>query len=117
MTRMTLQTAKKLEAGRAFLPMCSTCNRWCLWTRLRSSHAAAETGRVIIVEESRDRCSAASHIAAVLVDKGFSTLKAPVRRITVPDTAMPYAPSAELPLLPNAAQVMEAAKDLMEEGS
>ena len=62
--------------------------------------AAARTGRVIIVE-SRDTCSVASHISAILADKGFSSLKAPVRRITVPDTAMPYAPSVELPLMPN----------------
>ena len=78
--------------------------------------ATAATGRVVIIEESRERCSAASHIAAVLADKGFASLKAPVQRITVPDTAMPYAPSAELPLLPNPERVLAAAKALMEKG-
>ena len=67
------------------------------------------------IDESRDRCSAASHVAAILADKSFHALKAPVKRITVPDTAMPYAPSAELPLLPNADRIRHAAKTLMDE--
>jgi len=114
MTRMTLQTAKKLETAgisaqvldlQSLAPLDEV-----------AILDAARTGRVIIVEESRDRCSAASHIAAVIADKGFHALKAPVRRITVPDTAMPYAPSAELPLLPNPDRITTVAKALMEEG-
>ena len=74
----------------------------------------AKTGRAIIVEESRDRCSAASHIAALLADRGFGRLKTAVRRITVPDTAMPYAPSAELPLMPNPDRIMGAVRDMFD---
>lgn len=116
MTRMVLRTATKLEAEgisarvldlQSLVPLDEEA----------ILKAAARTGRVIIVEESRDRCSAASHIAAVLADKGFASLKAPVRRITVPDTAMPYAPSAELPLLPNPERVIAAAKALIKGSS
>ena len=39
--------------------------------------ASAHTGRVVIVDESRDRCSAASHIAAILADRCFNSLRAP----------------------------------------
>ncbi len=116
MTRMVLRTATKLEAEgisarvldlQSLVPLDEEA----------ILEAAAAAGRVIIVEESRDRCSAASHIAAVLADKGFASLKAPVRRITVPDTAMPYAPSAELPLLPNPERVIAAAKALIKGSS
>ena len=115
MTRMTLQTAKKLDvmgisAGVLDLQSLVPLDEASILKE------AGKTGRVIIVEESRDRCSAASHIAAVLADRGFHSLKAPVRRITVPDTAMPYAPSAELPLLPNAESIISVAKALAEEG-
>ena len=115
MTRMTLQTAKKLEAEGISASVLDLQSLVPL-DEAAILEAVAKTGRAIIVEESRDRCSAASHISAVLADKGFHTLKAPVRRITVPDTAMPYAPSAELPLLPNPERIVAAAKALMEEG-
>ena len=60
-----------------------------------------KTGRVVIVDEARDRCSVASHIAAVLADVGFSALKAPVKRVTVPNVCMPYAPNAERLMIPS----------------
>ena len=74
--------------------------------------SVSKSGRAIVVDESRDACSVASHVAAILADEGFAHLKAPVQRITVPDTAMPYAPSAELPLMPNAERIVIAAKAL-----
>jgi len=71
-----------------------------------------KTGRAMIVDEARDRCSAASHIAAILADKAFSSLKAPIRRVTVPDVSMPYAPIAENRVLPNEDQIAQVAKEL-----
>lgn len=69
--------------------------------------SVAKTGRLVVVDEARDRCSAASHIAAVVADRGFGHLVAPARRLTVPNVAMPYAPNAERALIPNA-QTIEA---------
>jgi len=68
-----------------------------------------KTGRVVVVDEARDRCSAASHIAAILADKAFGSLKAPVKRVTVPDVAMPYAPNAEAKVFPGEANIVSAA--------
>lgn len=64
-----------------------------------------KTGRLVVVDEARDRCSAASHIAAVVADRAFPALRAPVKRVTVPDVAMPYAPSAERRVLPDAGRI------------
>jgi pyruvate/2-oxoglutarate/acetoin dehydrogenase E1 component len=71
--------------------------------------SVGKTGRAVIVEEARDRASAASHIAAILADKAFSSLKAPVKRVTVPNVAMPYAPNAEARVFPSEQQIAEAA--------
>jgi acetoin:2,6-dichlorophenolindophenol oxidoreductase subunit beta len=71
-----------------------------------------KTGRAIVVDEARDRCSAASHIAAIIADKAFSSLKAPVKRVTVPDVSMPYAPNAERRVLPNEDQIVRVASEL-----
>lgn len=72
-----------------------------------------KTGRLIIVDEARDRCSAASHIAAIVADKGFSALRAPIRRLTVPNVAMPYAPNVEKSILPNAEKIVATARALL----
>jgi pyruvate dehydrogenase E1 component beta subunit len=72
-----------------------------------------KTGRAIIVDEARDRCSAASHLAAIIVDKAFSNLKTPVKRVTVPDVSMPYAPNAESRVLPNEDQIVQIATALV----
>ena len=72
-----------------------------------------KTGRLVIVDEARDRCSAASQIAAVVADKGFSSLKGPIRRVTTPNVAMPYAPNAEAHLLPNESKITSAVLGLV----
>lgn len=112
MARMTLQTANRIEKDLDLSAEVLDLQSLVPLDEDAILAAAARTGRVIIVEESRDTCSAASHISAILADKGFSSLKAPVRRITVPDTAMPYAPSVELPLMPNPDRIIDAVKDL-----
>ena len=73
----------------------------------------AKTGRAIIVDEARDRCSAASHIAAIIGDKAFANLKAPIKRVTVPDVSMPYAPNAENRVLPDEGKIKKVATELV----
>jgi pyruvate dehydrogenase E1 component beta subunit len=72
-----------------------------------------KTGRAVIVDEARDRCSVASHIAAVLADEGFSSLKAPVKRVTVPNVCMPYAPNAERLVIPSEERITRVVTDLV----
>jgi pyruvate dehydrogenase E1 component beta subunit len=72
-----------------------------------------KTGRLIAVDEARDRCSAASHIAAIVADEAFDALRGPVKRVTVPNVAMPYAPNAERRVQPDAAKIAAAALELL----
>jgi pyruvate dehydrogenase E1 component beta subunit len=67
-----------------------------------------KTGRLVIVDESRDCCSAASHIAAVVGDEAFESLKAPIKRVTVPDVPMPYAPNLEKLVMPSVPRIQAA---------
>lgn len=71
-----------------------------------------KTGRAVIVDEARDRCSVASHIAAVLADEGFGALKAPVKRVTVPNVCMPYAPNAERLVIPSEERITRVVAEL-----
>jgi len=72
-----------------------------------------KTGRVVIVDEARDRCSVASHIAAVMADEGFASLKAPVKRVTVPNVCLPYAPNSERLMIPSDERIARVAADLL----
>lgn len=71
------------------------------------------TGRLLIVDESRDTCSAASHIAALAADECFDALKGPVKRVTVPDVALPYSPPLEKVLIPNEARISDEIRALV----
>ncbi len=75
--------------------------------------SVARTGRLVVVDEARDCCSAASQIAAVVADQGFGLLKAPIRRVTTPDLALPYAPAVEKALIPDLAKIIAAARSVM----
>ena len=68
------------------------------------------TGRLVIVDESPPRCSLAADIASMVADKGFKSLKAPVKKVTCPHTPVPFAPSLEDAFLPNAGRVVAAVK-------
>lgn len=76
--------------------------------------SVAKTGRLVVADEARDRCSAASHIAAIVSDRGFSSLVSPVKRVTVPDVAMPYAPSLEKSVFPDAQRIADAVRQVVQ---
>lgn len=73
----------------------------------------AKTGRLVIADEARDRCSAASHIAAIAADRAFGALRAPVRRVTVPNMPMPYSPPLEKSILPDADSIAKAVREVL----
>jgi len=70
------------------------------------------TGRLVLIDEARDTCSAASHIAAIVADEGFASLRAPIRRVTVADMPIPYSPPLERSMIPDASRIAAIAHDL-----
>lgn len=74
--------------------------------------SVAKTGRLVVADEARDSCSAASQIAAVVADQGFSFLRAPIRRVTVADVAIPYSPVLEKAVIPDAERIASVCRTL-----
>lgn len=72
--------------------------------------SVAKTGRLVVVDEARSRCSAASEIAAIVAEHGFDSLRGPVRRVTTPDVAIPYAPAAEANMIPDRARIADVVR-------
>jgi pyruvate/2-oxoglutarate/acetoin dehydrogenase E1 component len=75
-----------------------------------------KTGRLVVVDEARTTCSAASEIIALAVEQAFDRLTAPPRRVTVADVAIPYAPSLEKVVLPDEHTVVRAVREVLGAG-
>lgn len=75
-------------------------------------NSLARTGRLVIADEARDTCSAASQIAAIAADEGFALLRAPVRRVTVRDMPIAYSPPLEKAQLPDADRIVSVAREV-----
>jgi pyruvate/2-oxoglutarate/acetoin dehydrogenase E1 component len=74
--------------------------------------SVAATGRLLVVDESNPRCSVASEIAAVVAERAFRDLKAPIRRVTAPHTPVPFSPVLENAYIPSSAAIEAAAMEL-----
>ncbi len=74
-----------------------------------------KTGRVLVLHEDTRRGGLGGELAAILADRFFEALDAPIRRVTAPDTPVPYAPPLEYDFLPKAVDVVEAAIALVED--
>ena len=72
------------------------------WDRSAVLESVGRTGRLVIVEESPWSGGWGTEIAACVSTELFGELRAPVHRITLPDTPVPFAASLEGRYLPNA---------------
>lgn len=74
-----------------------------------------KTNRLIIIDEANPRCSIATDIAAIVADKGFDLLDAPIKRITAPHTPVPFSPVLEDQYLPTSDQIVSVTLELLGE--
>jgi pyruvate dehydrogenase E1 component beta subunit len=70
--------------------------------------SAARTGRVVVVDEANPRCSIATDISALIAQRAFHSLKAPIEMVTAPHTPTPFAGVLEDMYIPSAQQIAEA---------
>ena len=75
-----------------------------------------KTGRLVIVDEAPPTCSAASEIAALVVEDAatFRALKAPVQRVCAASVPVPYSPTLEKAALPDRAGITAAIRRVLQ---
>ncbi len=75
-----------------------------------------KTGRLVIVDEAPPTCSAASEIAALVVEDPatFHALKAPVERVCAASVPVPYSPPLEQAALPDRARITAAIRRVLD---
>jgi pyruvate dehydrogenase E1 component beta subunit len=69
-----------------------------------------KTGRLVVVDEARQRCSAGSEILALVMERCFDALRAPARRVNVDNVAIPYSPPLEKAVMPDEARIAAAVR-------
>ena len=72
-----------------------------------------KTGRVVITDESPDHAGVAAGLAAILADHAFDALRAPIKRVSIPHTPVPYARTLEDAITPTSARIAAAVRSLL----
>jgi acetoin:2,6-dichlorophenolindophenol oxidoreductase subunit beta len=72
-----------------------------------------KTNRVVIADEGHLRGGAAADIAAIIADKGFDFLDAPVKRITALDVPIPFSPTLEKVAVPDEARIEKGIREMV----
>jgi len=73
-----------------------------------------KTGRLLVADEGHQTCGAASEIAAMVAEEAIYYLKAPVKRVTSPNTPVPFSPPLEQAFIPDEKKLIPAIKSLMQ---
>ena len=77
-------------------------------------NSVKKTGRLLVADEGHQTCGAASEIAAMVAEEAIFYLKAPIKRITSPNTPVPFSPPLEQAFIPDEKYLGPAVKMLME---
>ena len=75
--------------------------------------SVAKTHRLVIVDEDNPRCSAATDIAALVADRGFDTLDAPIKLVTAPHTPVPFSPPLEQFYVPSPERIADVVREIL----
>lgn len=70
--------------------------------------SVAKTGRLVVCDNARRTCGAASEIAATVAERAFADLKAAPRRVAWEDVPVPFSPVLETRVLVGEQQIRDA---------
>jgi pyruvate dehydrogenase E1 component beta subunit len=76
--------------------------------------SARKTGRVVVVHEASRMCGVGAEISAIVGEKAFSSLKAPVLRVTGPDVPAPSSYVLEQAFIPQPQGIVDAVNRLLD---
>ncbi len=74
--------------------------------------SVAKTGRVVVADETQRSCGVTAELAAIIAEEGFWSLKAPVKRVAIPDVPVPYHEAEEDFITPTADRIVDAVNEI-----
>ncbi len=84
------------------------------WDKEAVLESARKTSKVLVLHEDTRTGGFGAEIAATLAEEAFEDLDAPVKRITAPDTPVPFSPVLEKAYLPQVEDVVAGLRELAE---
>ncbi|MEL0537414.1 alpha-ketoacid dehydrogenase subunit beta [Staphylococcus debuckii] len=85
------------------------------WDEETVLDSVKKTGRLIVIDESNPQCNIAGDVASTIGDVGFDYLDGPIKKITAPDTPVPFAQNLEQAYIPSVDKVLDVANELIED--
>src|ERR671924_30851 len=83
------------------------------WDRKAVLESVSKTSKVLVLHEDTHTGGFGGEIAATIAEEAFEDLDAPVRRLTAPDTPVPFAPALGKAFIPQVDDVATAVKELL----
>ena len=72
-----------------------------------------KTGRLVIADGGWKTCGVAAEVAALVVERAFNHLRAPIKRVSLPDAPAPASSALENVYYPDADKIVSAVKELL----
>jgi pyruvate/2-oxoglutarate/acetoin dehydrogenase E1 component len=82
------------------------------WDREAVLASVRKTSKAIVLHEDTRTGGFGAEIAATIAEEAFEDLDAPPKRITAPDTPVPFAPALEAAFLPQVADVVAGLREI-----
>jgi pyruvate/2-oxoglutarate/acetoin dehydrogenase E1 component len=76
-------------------------------------NSVKKTGRIVIVSEDCKTAGVSAEIAAIVAEEAIDYLDAPIKRVTAPDTPIPFSPPLEQFVIPNEKSIVKAVKEVV----
>src|SRR5436305_12028202 len=84
------------------------------WDKQAVLESVRKTSKVLVLHEDTHTGGFGAEIAATIAEEAFESLDAPVRRLTAPDTPVPFSPALEAAFIPQVDDVVRSLRDLVD---
>ena len=84
------------------------------WDKEAVLASVRKTSKVLVLHEDTHTGGFGAEIAATIAEEAFEDLDAPPRRLTAPDTPVPFSPVLEQAFIPQVADVTAAIRELVD---
>ena len=84
------------------------------WDKAAVLESARKTSKVLVLHEDTHTGGFGAEIAATIAEEAFEDLDAPIKRLTAPDTPVPFSPPLEKAYIPQVEDVVAGLRDLAE---
>src|SRR6059036_2044398 len=84
------------------------------WDKEAVLSSARKTSKVLVLHEDTRTGGFGAEVAATIAEEAFEDLDAPIRRITAPDTPVPFSPPLEKAFIPQVEDVVAGLRELAE---